>query len=203
MYKRQAIGYAYSRQNDLLAYAAATSTAGITQGAGTGLWTITGGGVSGSTGTGHRLGGKYTFALGSGSSIGIGAMWERLNWDIQYATAVTGDLTNLKKTGWRVQGNYAFGNHFISLEYARSNKLEGSITSLAPGLRSFDGSGTQARTIILAYNYAFSKRTSLTAYYTDVRNDTNASTGALVFGAIATAAGADPKYYGLNLKHSF
>ena len=204
-----AVGYAYSRQQDLLAYAAANSAAGVANGIGTGAWTVTAGGVSSSRGTGHRLGGKYAFALGGGSSIGIGAMWESLKWTVGYATAVAGDLTELKKTGWRLQGNYSFGNHFFGVEYARSNDLKGSITSTpgaltaATGLRGFDGGGTRSNAWMLSYNYAFSKRTSLTAYYVQINNDTNSQNGGITFGAISTASGADPKYYGVNLRHTF
>ena len=233
-----ALGYAYERQNDLLAYAAATfggntvtsttvtntgaggttigtvSTAPgqVANGSGTGGWQITGAGanaVSGSTGVGHRLGGKYAFDLGGGSSIGMGAMWESLKYDMSYAGTTAGDLSALKKTGWRLQGNYTMGNHFFALEYARSNAVTGSIvstagaTTAATGLRGFDGSGTRSSAWMLSYNYAFSKRTSLTAYYVGVVNDTNSANGGITFGGISTAAGADPKYYGVNLKHTF
>jgi predicted porin len=200
-----AVGYAYERQNDLLAYTAGVTTVagGIANGSGTGAWQISGAGVSGSTGTGHRLGGKYAFDLGSGSSIGVGAMWESLKWTLDYAATVAGDLTEIKKTGWRLQGNYTFGNHFIGLEYARSNDLKGSITSTAASLRAFDGSGTKSSAWVLTYNYAFSKRTSLTAYATLINNDTNSANSGINSGAISTAAGADPKYFGLNLRHTF
>jgi len=210
-----AIGYAYERQSDLLAYVAAAGTAGvgtIANGSGTGAWQITGGGatgVSGSKGQGHRLGGKYAFDLGGGNSIGLGAMWESLKWDLNYAGFNAGDLTQLKKTGWRLQGNFTTGNHFFGLEYARSNKLDGSISSTAgaataaTGLRGFDGSGTKSSAWMLTYNYAFSKRTSLTAYYVGIINDTNSANSGITFAGIATAAGADPKYYGVNLKHTF
>jgi predicted porin len=200
-----ALGYAYERQNDLLAYTAAVTTVagGLTNGIGSGLWQITGTNVSGSRATGHRLGGKYAFDLGGGSSIGVGAMWERLNWDVSYATTIAGDLTQIKHTGWRLQGNFTTGNHFFGLEYAKSNKLDGSITSTTAINRSFDGSGSDVKAWILTYNYAFSKRTSMTAYYTAINNGTNASSSGLVFSGIATATGADPKYYGVNLRHTF
>jgi predicted porin len=206
-----AVGYAFERQNDLLAYAAATAAGAtgpgaITNGSGTGLWQITGAGaaaVNSSKGTGHRIGGKYAFDLGGGSSIGVGAMWESLKWTLNYAGTTLGDLTELKKTGWRVQANWTFGNNFLGLEYGRSNDLKGNIVSTAPGLRAFDGSGTRSAAWMLTYNYAFSKRTSLTAYAVLVNNDTNAANSGITFAGLATAAGADPKYYGLNLRHTF
>jgi len=203
-----AIGYAFSRQNDLLAYAAAATNVagGIATGTGTGAWQITGAGataVSGSRGTGHRLGGKYAFPLSGGSSIGIGAMYERLDWKLDYAGTNLGDLTELKKTGWRIQGNFTAGNHFFGLEYARSNELKGNIVSTAPGLRSFDGSGTRTNAWMASYNYAFSKRTSLTAYFVSINNGNNSLNSGITFAGLATAAGADPRYYGVNLRHTF
>ena len=196
------IGYAYERHNDRLAYA--SNFAALTGGNGTGLWTIGTGAsaASGSTGVGHRLGGRYTFALGGGSSLGLGALWESLKYDISYnATAVT-DLTNLKKTAYRLQGNFATGNHFFGLEYVRANELKGSLAGNTAA-NSFSGGGTAARGIILSYDYMLSKRTSVGAYYVDIRNDSNAAYSGPVFGGIATAAGADPKYVGLRMRHAF
>ena len=204
-----AIGYAYSNQKDMLAYAAANATAGIGtigSGVGQGSWQITGGGaggVSGSKGTAHRVGGKYAFDLGGGNSIGVGALWESLKWTLNYAGGGAGDLTELKKTDWRLQANYTTGNHFFGFDYVRANELKGNVISTAAAPRAFDGSSTGARSWQLSYNYMLSKRTSVTAYYLDVRNDTNASYGGIVFAGIATAAGADPKYYGVTLRHAF
>jgi len=206
-----AVGYAYSNQKDLLAYAAANSAIAIANGAGTGAMSITAGTVGSSKGVGHRVGGKYTFNLGGGQSIGLGALWESLKWNVGYgaAGAVAGDLTEIKKTAWRLQANYATGNHFFGADYTRANDLKGSLTSTpgaataAAGLRAFDGGGTGARSFQLTYNYMLSKRTSVTAYYVDVKNDTNANYGGIVFAGIATAAGADPKYYGVTVRHAF
>lgn len=220
-----AIGYAYSNQKDLLAYAAATAgaTAGVgalSQGAAAGpggfsLGNTVGNSVaagaattiSGSKGTGHRLGGKYAFNLGGGNSIGLGAMWESLKWTASYSSTSAGaafaaDLTELKKTAWRLQANYATGNHFFGFDYTRANDLKGSVSHAIAG-RAFDGGGTGARAFQLTYNYMLSKRTSVTAYYVDVKNDTNAAYSGIVFAGIATAAGADPKYYGVTVRHAF
>ena len=203
------IAYAYERQKDMLAYAAANAAgatgfaANISSGTAAGAWQITGGGatgVSGSQGTGHRIGGKYAFDLGGGNAIGVGALWESLKWDLNYAGANVGDLSQLKKTDWRLQANYTTGNHFFGFDYVRANELKGNINGAG---RAFDGSGTGARSWQLSYNYMLSKRTSVSAYYLDVRNDTNASYGGIVFAGIATAAGADPKYYGVTLRHAF
>jgi predicted porin len=161
------------------------------------------GGITSSTGTGHRLGGKYAFAMGGGNSIGVGALWESLKWTAGYGATTAGDLTEMKKTAWRLQANYTTGNHFFGFDYTRANDLKGNITSTVATPRGFDGSGTGARSYQLSYNYMLSKRTSATLYYVDVKNDTNANYSGIVFAGIATAAGADPKYYGVTLRHAF
>ena len=230
------LGYAYERQNDTMAAAARTFIAGgINAGEATGGWSMgnatgtsaaagaipagaagTAQGVgdsymSGSKGTGHRLGGKYTFDLGGSSSIGLGAMWESLKWDFTYgvragaAATASQNLTGLKKTAWRLQGNYTFGSHFIGLDYVRANAMSGSIQSAtAVASNTFDGSGTSSRAWQLAYNYMLSKRTSIGAYYNTVRNDTNANYTGIVFGGITgVAPGSSPKYLGMQVRHSF
>ncbi|MFN0159802.1 MAG: porin [Burkholderiales bacterium] len=214
-----AIGYGYDRQDDLLAYAAqlsspAANVGGMGAGTGTGAWSIpvqpttaNANSIDGSKGTGHRLGGKYAFNLGGGSSLGLSAMWESLKWTMSYVgtpAATTANLTELKKTAWRLQANYSTGAHFFGIEYTKANDLKGSVNNAAGTANSFNGGGSAARGIILSYNYMLSKRSSVTAYYTDIRNDTNANYSGIVFGGMAgVAAGADPKYYGLYLRHSF
>ena len=205
------VGYAYERQNDLLAYTAATAASAggigtIGSGVGTGSWQLTGAGAGAarsSRGTGHRVGAKYAFAMGGGNSLGLSGLWETLKWDVNYAATVAGDLTEMKKTAWRLQGNFTTGNHFFGLEYARANAVTGNITSTAAAPRAFDGSGTGSRGWMATYNYMLSKRTSASLYYFQVNNDTNANYTGPVFAGIATAAGADPKYYGVTLRHAF
>lgn len=199
------LGVTYAKQKDLLAYSAGLAGGIGATGTGTGAFSITSGAAgtyaSGSDGRAWRLGGRYSFAMGGGSSLGIGAMWESLKWSINYSGATVADLTELKKTAWRLQGNFVTGNHFFGLEYTRANDLKGSIGGTAGN--NFNGGGTGARGYILSYNYAMSKRTSVSLYYTGVDNDTNANYSGIVFGGIATAAGADPNYYGVYVRHAF
>ena len=205
------VGVAYGRQKDLLAYSAGLAGGAAATGTGTGSWSLTSGAaagtnyMSGSQGTGWRLGARYAFPLGGGNTIGIGGLWESTKWTMSYTGQAAGvsDLSELKKTAWRLSGNFTTGNHFIGLEYTRANELRGSIANGAGVANGFNGGGTGARGWILSYNYAMSKRTSLTAYYTGITNDTNANYSGIVFGGIATAAGADPKYYGLYVRHAF
>ncbi len=212
------VGYAYERQNDTLAAAARTfigAGGGMGAGEGTGAWTMGTAAaaaagnsyMSGSTGTGHRLGARYTIP---GSGFTVGAMWESLKWDMRYsqdtgaAAAAAQLLTGLKKNAYRLQGNYVTGKHFIGLDYVRANAMTGSIQSAtAAAANSFDGSNTGARAWMLNYNYMLSKRTSIGAYYNSIRNETNATYSGIVFGGIATAPGASPKYLGMQVRHSF
>jgi len=210
--------YGYERNKDTLALSARTFAGGFSAGEGTGAWTIggtpAGGAVgasyaSGSTNIGHRLGGRYAFDLGGGSSIGLGALWESLKWDIDYGqtagvAAVANNLTQLKKTAYRLQANFTTGNHFVGFEYTKANELKGNITRVGGGVgNSFDGSGSSAKGYVISYNYAMSKRTSVGAYWTQINNDTNANYSGIVFGGATTAAGGDPRYYGLHLRHAF
>ena len=220
------VAYAYSRQKDLLAYAAnvaangiaptAAGAGGITGGNGTGAWTMSAASaataqyMSGSTGTGHRLGGKYVFNLGGGQGIGIGALWESTKWDMSYsqygagAAAAQQLLTNLKKTAYRLQANYTTGNHFVGFDYTRANELQGSINSAtAAAANAFAGGGTGSKAYTISYAYDFSKRTSFMAYYLTVKNDVNATYGGSVFAAMPASAGADPTYYGVAVRHAF
>ena len=218
------VGYAYERQNDTLAAATRTfgtiMTGGEAAAVGTqvGTWTFGTGAaaagnsyMNGSTGAGHRFGARYTFSgIGSGS-LGLGAMWESLKWDMRYgvdagaAAVASQNLSSLKKTAWRLQGNYVSGSHFFGLDYVRANAVSGGIqNALAGGVNnSFDGSSSGARAWMFNYNYALSKRTSIGAYYNSINNETNANYSGIVFGGLATAAGAKPKYLGMQLRHSF
>jgi len=223
------VAYSYSRQKDLLAYGANAALNGVggTLGAGTAItggtvtaanvlstgWTMgtalaAGAGtfMNASTGTGHRLGGKYEIALGGGSSLTLGGMWETLKWDMSYtqvAVAAASVLGNLQKTAYRLQAGYATGNHFVGFDYTRANELKGSITNFGGNLGNFAGGGTGAKAISLTYAYSLSKRSSIIGYYIDVRNDTNATYGGSVFAAMPATAGADPKYYGVAVRHAF
>ena len=216
------VGYAYQRQNDTLAAAMRTFGAAVVSGeaaaVGTqvGAWTMStaaAAGVShmsGSTGTGHRLGARYVFSGVGPGSLGLGAMWESLKWDMRYgvdaglAALASQNLTGLKKTAWRLQGNYTVGSHFFGLDYVRANAMSGSIQSATVAAsNNFDGSSSGARAWMFNYNYMLSKRTSIGAYYNTVRNETNANYSGIVFGGIATAAGASPRYLGMQVRHSF
>ena len=115
------------------------------------------------------------------------------------------NLTSLKKTAWRLQGNYTTGSHFVALDYVRANAMSGSIVNaLAGGVsNNFEGSGSGARAWMVNYNYALSKRTSIGAYYNTIKNETNAYYSGIVFAGVATAPGGSTNYLGMQLRHAF
>jgi len=224
------VAYAYSRQKDLLAYGANAAVNGVggTLAAGTAItggtitaanaastgWNTglalaagTGTFMNSSTGTGHRIGGKYALDLGAGSKVTFGALWESLKYSMSYnqvgAAVATTSLSELKKSAYRLQAAYEMGNHFIGFDYTRAGELKGSVVNFGGNLGGFNGGGTGAKAISLTYAYSLSKRTSLIGYYIDVRNDTNATYGGSVFAAIPATAGADPKYIGAAVRHAF
>ena len=165
---------------------AAGGTAGISQD------------ISGSKDRGYRLGASYRFGMG----LTLGALYENLKWNMSYntlGTATNANVTELKNTAWRLQANYATGKHTFTGEYAKKSDTKISVDNAAAAVN--DG-GSGAKSYILGYNYAFSKRTSMLAYYMNINNDTNASYGP-TFGGIAGSRGADHTYYGVGLRHAF
>jgi len=203
---------AYQAKKDFVAQAARTwyNSVGNTGGAvGTQMistgQTATGGGligisndISGSKDRGYRLGASYRFGMG----LTIGALYENLKWNMSYNNAgagVNANITEMKNTAWRLQANYATGKHTFTGEYAKKSDTKLSIDNAAVTVN--DG-GSGAKSYILGYNYAFSKRTSMLGYYMSIVNDTNAAYGP-TFGGIAGSRGADHKYYGVGLRHAF
>ena len=216
--------YAYERQKDILAQAATVGGAAaggnvFASGVGNGAWRIqtaptTGqaagnivlaagaSAITGSKATGHRFGAKYAFSNG----FALSGLWESLTWNMTHTSngvAALGNLTQIKKTAWKIGGGYTTGNHFMGLDYYRANNLAGSIEANALATSAFDGSATGARQWIATYNYMLSKRTSVGGYYNRVNNDTNSSYGGQGFGATSAAAGQVATTYGFNLRHSF
>lgn len=167
--------------------------------------TATGGGniglsqdISGSKDRGYRLGASYRFGMG----LTLGALYENLKWNMSYNTIGAGaaaNVTELKNTAWRLQANYATGKHTFTGEYAKKSDTKIAIDNAA--VTANDGS-SGAKSWILGYNYAFSKRTSMLGYYMSIVNDTNAAYGP-TFGGIGGSRGADHKYYGVGLRHAF
>jgi len=150
-------------------------------------------GISSSNDNAWNFNARYTFG-----AFTVGAYYERLKWSNSYATATAGDITDLNKKAYGFEGAWVGGPHTVGIRYARAKDLQGSTTGM-----SFDGSGTKATGWIFGYGYSLSKRTALNLYHTRVTNDTNARYSGIVFNGIATPTGADPRYTGVGIRHTF
>ncbi|MDE2598357.1 MAG: porin [Rhodocyclaceae bacterium] len=140
-----------------------------------------------------RIGAKYTFAA-TGTSIS--ALWDQQKAELNQFNnaAISGDV---KRDAWEIGVKQDFGAHSIYGTFAKANDLK------------FNGNkadNTGVKSYTLGYLYNFSKRTSLKAYYTALKNDANIGTDFYnnpVSGGTPGAVGADPKGYGVGLRHSF
>lgn len=216
------VGAAYEKHRDYSAFAlrtiAGTGPTGVGTAALTGFKTILAGtdaagnvlagfntaAMTGSDDYAWNISARYNFDMG----LSIGAYWERLSYSWQYdgSTCVAGttggscayNITGVERDAWRVDGLYRTGNHNFALQYANAQDASG--TTIGQG---FNGNQTGVHSWIAAYAYSFSKRTSLFGYYTQVTNDTNARTTGIVFQGLTPAAGGDPKYYGVGMRHTF
>lgn len=146
--------------------------------------------------TGINFNINYTIA----GQFSVGFYYEQLKYKASYGgvAPVASDVTSLDRPAWRIDGAWRSGAHAIGAQYGTADDIE--CTSVA---NACDGKLTGVTGLIVGYAYFFSKRTQLAAYATMIDNDVNARTSGIVFGGIATASGADPKYYGILLRHSF
>ena len=105
-----------------------------------------------------------------------------------------------KRDAWYASGAFTLGNTVLKAAYARANDFKGSAFA--------NSSNTGAQQYSLGADYNFSKRTSVYALYTQVRNDSNA-TYSLAGGATGIASvtaadiGQDPRGFSLGMRHSF
>lgn len=141
----------------------------------------------------NRLGVAYTFPMG----LKLGLMWD----NSKAEAAATGALV-LKRTAWALPVSYRTGAHNVSFTYAKAGDTDTAAGSVA------DSGG---KMVMLGYEYSMSKRTSISATYTQINNGTagrydfwhpsnNVSGGT---GLAAAAAGADPRLFSVGLTHKF
>jgi predicted porin len=197
-------GIGWEKHDDYIATAARMTPAGFNLGgsvtaAGSTLALIPSGsattnGISGDDSTGWNFNLRYTFGFG----LSIGGYYETIKWDMNYNTGATGNVTKLERDAWRLDAAYQLGAHTFGIQYGNGGKLKGSVDG-----GSFNGDGTGQDMWIFGYGYSLSKRSSVFAYYTMVDNETNSRASGIVFGGIGPSAGADPKYYGVGLRHLF
>jgi predicted porin len=154
-------------------------------------------GASGDEATGWNFNLRYTFGFG----LSIGGYYETIEWKVDYGNstgAEVGLLQKVERDAWRLDAAYQLGAHTFGIQFGQGRALKGSSSNA-----SFDGSGTGTDVWILGYAYSLSKRSSVFAYGTFVENETNSRSSGIVFGGIGPNAGADPRYYGVGLRHLF
>ncbi len=105
----------------------------------------------------------------------------------------------VERNAWQLGISQDFGAHTIYGEYSQANEAEA-------GSDKLDNSGNKQYT--LGYNYNLSKRTMLKVYYTEIRNDDGSAADFYLtpVGSSTTqllAPGADPKGFGIGVRHVF
>jgi predicted porin len=199
--------YSYLSDKDI-AQAAAVTLWGFDATPAASLWKI----------TSNRLGARYKFANG----LGIGAMWDSSKTHIAAESAVAAGVftglpsSDIKRTVWAFPVTYDTGNHHIMGTYARAGNWRGNLggtdigsilvapANVAPATFSV-GSETGARMWSLGYQYNLSQRTNISLSYASIRNKALARYDffANSSGLAATGYGADPRTYGIGLRHTW
>lgn len=135
---------------------------------------------------GDRLYGSYVFPFG----LKLGLAWDKSR--IKTTTGVT----TSKRDVWSLPIGYTWGNHNIYFHYDHAGNDKATAAD------------DKATMWALAYAYDLSKRTSVAVSYARINNHsgafynffTNASLGV---GQIATPVGADPRMFGVTMRHAF
>ncbi|GAB3456929.1 porin [Massilia terrae] len=139
--------------------------------------------------SGSKLALSYSFAHTRLSLIG-----ERL----RYETA----LGTLQRNAWYLSATHQWGPHMIRFGVARAGDGTGSAplnTRIGYLRRNAD---TGAMHATLGYDYNFSKRSSVFAYYTHLHNEKNAVYDFAING-VGTSPGATAKGTVLGMRHNF
>lgn len=132
-----------------------------------------------------RLWGGYTFAMG----LKVGIAYDKSSLD-----AVGGEN---KRGAWMLPVSYEFGPHKVYFTYAKAGDASNTVGD------------TGAKAYHLGYDYAFSKRTSVGAYYTKLKNNNGGSYDLFAVpggnGATPTAGtgGEDVRQIYFGLAHNF
>lgn len=164
--------------------------------------------MTGSSDTAWNLRGRYDF----GNGFSIGAYYEKIDYSWSYGPAVATvtagtaalatvqnyQVKDLSKRAYRLDAAYQTGPHTIGFMYNKQPDISGSTIG-----NGFNAQGSGVSSWQLAYGYSFSKRTSGFVYWNQVTNDTNASSSGVVFNGISAATGADPRYVGAGIRHTF
>lgn len=143
----------------------------------------------------NRLGGSYSLPMG----LKIGLIWDKSK--NTNRTAAAGD-TYRERSAWIVPVSYVMGASTMSFTYGKTGNLKGDAAAVTDA--------TDAKMVMLGYEYALSKRTSVSATYVQINNNTNAgydfwhpSSNVNGGATPAVAIGADPRMFSMGLKHTF
>jgi predicted porin len=147
-----------------------------------------------------RMAGTYKFAFG----LKLSGLYDRQTYEFNSNTQIGSGVDafnkgDVERDAWQLGISQDFGPHTIYGEYSQANEADGNSERI-------DNSGIKQYT--LGYNYNFSKRTMLKAYYTEIRNDDSAFADFYltpVSGGTGQVlgSGADPKGFGVGIRHSF
>lgn len=159
--------------------------------------------------TGNRLGGAYTFPMG----LKLGLVWDKNKIETASGAAglaalgiaATGSNVGAhnrrERTAWALPIQYQSGPHRFNFTYARASNLKTNVGTVG---------SSGARMYFLGYEYSMSKRTSVAAMYSTIRNGANAAydfreASANIGGSLGVGlpAGADPRIVQLGLRHVF
>lgn len=148
--------------------------------------------------TGNKLRGGWLYAPGANLSL----FYIRANQRNAGLTGLAG--SDLTQNGAGVVWEHTFGNFAVEANYSKVKNISGCNVA-----GSCDGTNNESWFGGVRYN--LSKRTSLMAFYLQVKNGPNynmdpfgggmSSAGAL--GLPVTSNGADPKVYGVGMLHNF
>jgi predicted porin len=139
--------------------------------------------------TALTFGGSYDFEV-----VKLGAFYDQTK-------LKTSNLKDVKHKVWHVGVTAPFGKHAVLASYARSRYDEKN------GL-GYDGE--RARQWAVGYTYAFSRRTSFYAFYSDINNDDgrsasvdDAANDGAIYNAAGDRIGAYERGIQFGLKHAF
>ena len=136
-----------------------------------------------------RLGAAYTFPMG----LKVGLIWDKT----RAIAKTTGVETNRK--AWALPLSYRTGAHNVSFTWGKAGDVSvGGVTTAS----------SDTKMTMLGYEYSLSKRTSLTAQYVQLNNNSAATNDFWhaannVSGGAGVAAGTDPRLFSLGIYHKF
>ena len=146
--------------------------------------------------SGTRAGVSYIFGMG----VRVGFIYDRL-------TNTTIAQVGQSRTAWALPISYKSGPHTAAFQYSRAGATSGVANTVVAGVGTFGD--TKAYSYSLAYDYAFSKRSSIGVQYSAIINGDNASYDGWSrgIGSTSTAGsvqiGQDPKMFSVGLRHVF